>query len=102
MAVAALVLGILSIVISGIPVAGWILGLAMGVVAIVLGALGRTRQPDKKGMAVAGMILGIIGVALSVIWVIACGALAATGMGVLEEAGIDLEDIADQIKDSAE
>jgi hypothetical protein len=102
MAVAALILGILSVVLSWIPVAGWIMCLIMGVIAIVLGALGRTRQPDKKGMAVAGMILGIIGVAFSIIWVVACGALAATGADALEEAGFDLEEITDKIKEATE
>jgi|GEM_PF-1790698 len=102
MAVAALILGILSVVLSWIPVAGWIMCLAMGIIAIVLGALGRTRQPDKKGMAVAGMILGIIGVAFSIIWVLACGAAFAAGANALEEAGIDVEEIADQIKEAVE
>ena len=101
MAVTALVLGILSVILSWIPVAGWIICLIMGVIAIVLGALGRTRQPDKKGMAVAGMILGIIGVAFSVIWVIACGAFAATGLNALEESGI-LEEITEEIQSATE
>ena len=103
MAVAALILGILSVVLSWIPVAGWIMCLIMGVIAIVLGALGRTRQPDKKGMAVAGMILGIIGVVFSVVWLLIAVACTAAGVEFMEEGGLDaLEEITDQIKEAVE
>jgi len=102
MAVASLILGIFSIVLSWIPVAGWIICLVMGILAIVLGALGRTRQPEKKGMATAGMILGIIGVVFSVIFVVACGAALGAGAKALKEAGIDLEEVTDAVKDAVE
>ena len=93
MAVASLILGILSIVLSWIPVAGWIICLIMGVVAIVLGVLGRKKQPEKKGMAVAGMVMGIIGVVFSLIWVIACGALVGAGAKAAKESGLDLNSL---------
>lgn len=56
--VAALVLGILSIVIPYI-------GLLFGIVAIILSAISlkeiRTRYEQGKGMAIAGLVCGIVG-----------------------------------------
>jgi TM2 domain-containing membrane protein YozV len=70
MAIAALVLGILSFVCLG-PIAG--------VLAIVFGILGLKKANEVgtgKGMAIAGMVLGIIGTIVSVlifVFIIAAG-----------------------------
>ncbi|MCM1370725.1 MAG: DUF4190 domain-containing protein [Clostridium sp.] len=66
-AIAALVLGIVSVVFAFIFT--WI-GLIAGIVAIILAVKGM-KNPVKKGMATAGLVLGIIGTALSGIF-IAC------------------------------
>ena len=62
MAVASLVLGIISLVIGIFSACslGW-LGAILAVVGIILGALGR-KNPEKKGMATAGLVCSIIGV----------------------------------------
>ena len=73
LAVAGLVLGIVSVVFSFAQV--WI-GLITGIVAIVLSVKGRKIEA-KKGMATAGMVLGIVGTSLSGLFV-AC-ALCAIG-----------------------
>ena len=74
MGVASLVLGILSLVIgvfsSGLL--GW-LGAIMAVVGIVLGAMGR-KNPEKRGLATAGMVCSIIGLILCLLLYIACAA----------------------------
>lgn len=66
MGVAALVLGILSIL-GGLFVVGGILG----VLAVIFGFVGRGRakrgEADNGGMALAGIITGIIGILLSVL-----------------------------------
>jgi MFS family permease len=89
MAVAALILGIASL---AIPYGGPVLG----ILAIVFAVLGRKKQPEKKGMATAGLVMGIIGVVWGVILVViivtCCGAVAAFGneMGrALEEGGFE-------------
>jgi hypothetical protein len=70
MAVASLVLGICSIVICCVPV----LGLAGGIVAIVLASRVFKQLKDgivisgSKGMATAGLVLGIIGTIFSVLY----------------------------------
>ena len=74
MGVASLVLGIQSLMIgvfsSGLL--GW-LGAIMAVVGIVLGAMGR-KNPEKKGLATAGMVCSIIGLILCLLLYIACAA----------------------------
>ena len=54
LAVVALVLGIVSIITWLFPIAGYI----TTIIAIILGVKG--RKSEKRGMATAGMVLGII------------------------------------------
>lgn len=82
MAVASLVLGIVSIVFSLIPGLPWV-GAIAGLVGIILGALGR-KDAEKKGMATAGLVCSIIGTVLSIIFYIACVA-CVTGLGSIIE-----------------
>ncbi len=81
MAVASLVLGIISLVIGlFISSAGW-LGTIVAIVGIILGVVARKRMDDNYKLATAGMVCSIIGLVLSLILYIACvacvGALAA-------------------------
>lgn len=77
MGVASLVLGILAVIIglfSGGSL-GW-LGAILAVIGIILGALGR-KNPEKQGIATAGLVLSIIGLVLCLILYIACIACVA-------------------------
>jgi hypothetical protein len=48
-----------------------IVGIVLGIVAVVLGALGR-KQPVQSGMATAAVVTGVVAVVASVVsWVIA-------------------------------
>ena len=65
--VAALVLGILSI-----PAAFFVgIGLVFGLLAIIFGIIGlrrvKARRADNKGMAIAGLVTGIVGALLSIV-----------------------------------
>ena len=86
MAVASLVLGIISLVIGifSLGLLGWLgailslgllgwLGAILAVIGIILGALGR-KDPAKKGMATAGLVCSIIGAVFCLIRYIACAA----------------------------
>lgn len=77
MAVASLVLGIVSLVFACIPGFGWLGGI-IGIVGIILGALGR-KDPAKKGMATGGLVCSIIGAVLGLIVYIACVACVSCG-----------------------
>jgi hypothetical protein len=68
MAVASLVLGILSIVTFW----AWFLVVPLSVVGIIMGALGR-RSISRRGLAIAGLICSIIGLAVFLIVYIAIG-----------------------------
>lgn len=80
MAVASLVLGICSLVFPFIGL-GWLSAL-LGIVGIVLGALGK-KNVEKQGMATAGIVMSIIAVALGLISWVACAAcVGAIGSGL--------------------
>jgi hypothetical protein len=106
--VAALVLGILSL-----PAAFTVIfGVLFGVLAIIFGVLGRGRakkgQANNGGMATAGLVLGILGVVLSLVLAAVVGSLLSRGdFGSLTEcldaAGADQaaqENCATEFEDS--
>ena len=80
MAIASLVLGIISIVFVFSGGLAWI-GVIIGIVGIILGALGR-RDIERKGLATAGLVCSIIAVAVDTTTTIACLACAG-GMAAL-------------------
>ncbi len=83
MAIAALVLGIVSLVFSFVP-GFWWLSMVIGIVGIILGALAKKNPSANQGMATAGLVMSIIGVALGLIFWIACYAcIACSGAGAL-------------------
>jgi uncharacterized membrane protein HdeD (DUF308 family) len=86
MAIIALICGILSVLCHCVPVAGSFIGFVLSVAAIVLGIIeikkiGKGESSAKgRGMALAGIILGAVGIVFGIIWVIilAVGAFAGT------------------------
>lgn len=70
-AIASLVLGICSLVFPFIGL-GW-LSCILGIVGVILGALGR-KKSEKKGLATAGMVMSIIAIALGLLMWLACAA----------------------------
>ena len=80
--IAAMVLGIVAIVLSCIPYVN-IVGLICAILAIILGALGRS-SPGGGGMAVAGLVMGIIVVAL---WLVGLVLVFALGVHVYRAFG---------------
>ena len=89
MSIAGLVLGIIS------AIGGWIPGLnyfawALGILGIVLSVIGRSKavkESQPTGTATAGLVLSIIGTAISVIGAICtlvCVGAATSALGELE------------------
>lgn len=73
LAIASMILGILSLVFCWLP---YFIGVMMSVLAIIFGgvAMGQTsRDPTLggRGMAIAGLVCGIVSIAILVILVIA-------------------------------
>lgn len=72
MAVASLVLGIVSIVLTIMTagVYGWVSAL-LGIVGIILGIQGK-KNPEKAGLAQAGFIVSIVGLVIGAAMYLAC------------------------------
>lgn len=90
MAVAALVLGIIGIIMFW---SIW-LGVLLGGLAILFGILGLNRAKQgapNKGLATAGLVLGIIAVVGSLLWLAAIVAIFETNEGVFEDIGNQIE-----------
>ena len=85
LAIASMVLGIISIVSSF-----FVVGLIFGIVAIVLFAVARKKH-GKSGIGLAGLITGIVGSVLSLIWTLLFGAIVV-GAIAAEEQGLLVQD----------
>ena len=72
MAIASLILGIISLILSFFGLG--IISVFTAIIGIILGVLGR-KDPEKKGMATAGLVCSIIALVLGVIMWIACAAV---------------------------
>ena len=86
MGVASLVLGIIAVLITIFAQPFGYIGIILGVIGIVLAAIGMKKNPDKKGIAVAGLVLSIIATAIcSIIWIscVICAAAISTGLSGL-------------------
>lgn len=92
--IAALVLGILAVLTSFTVVVGVLLGL----LAIVFGVLGRGKVKkglaDNGGLALTGLLLGVLGLVISIVIAAAVGSLLSRGdfgslTECLEQAGDD-------------
>ncbi|WP_447925695.1 hypothetical protein [Georgenia muralis] len=77
LAVAAFVVGLLSILVAWIPVVG-IAGIIGGIVAVVLGIMAMTKankgQAGGKGLGIAGLVLGVLSVLLGLVVSVILGA----------------------------
>jgi lysylphosphatidylglycerol synthetase-like protein (DUF2156 family) len=108
MAIASLVLGIVSIVCAFFTKWAWI-GIIVGVVGIVLAAMARKKEGEPKGVATGGLVTSIVGAALSLVLFLTCGLLCiAAEKGsetMLKEMSKDpkaLEKSLDQLKKLSE
>ncbi len=66
-------LGIISVIVSLIPVCGWFLAPVGALASGVLGVVGivqanKTDPPGPKGMAIAGLVLAVLAIVISIGW----------------------------------
>jgi len=93
-AVAALVLGIIGTVLALIPGVGWYAGIALGLIAIILGVLGRKAAAAENrptGSATAGMVLGVVALVLSIAMWVLCSIMVSKATKGFEKALNDPE-----------
>ena len=82
MGVAALVLGILGIVLCWIPLIGW-LGVLLALAGLVLGAV--AIKKSERGLGIAGLVLGIVGVIWGLVVQIPSTYLAVKGYDMVQK-----------------
>lgn len=99
MGIAALVLGIISIIIAFVPFCGIIaflpalVGLIFGIVDLVL----KNRQQKSKGISITGVILSSVSIVIMVFWFFVFGMVLSSG-GVQKE----FEKIGDEMQKQME
>ena len=78
LALVAGIVGILGAPVVFIPIVGGILGLFIPAAAVILGFLGKSKEPQAKGFWLTGLITGFIGVGLALISIVAWAVLFAS------------------------
>jgi hypothetical protein len=86
MAVASLVLGIVSLLFAFIVPVGFI-GILLGVTGIVLGALALKKEPS--GIATGGLVTSIVGASIALMLNLACTAWVFGGKKIFDEISKD-------------
>ncbi|KAA2264767.1 DUF4190 domain-containing protein [Solihabitans fulvus] len=75
------VLGLLGAIFSWIPIIG-VIAWPLSIVGAVLSAVGLSKankgQANNKGLAIAGLVLSIVGLVVCILWVAAFSAPVAT------------------------
>lgn len=91
MAIAGMILGIISIPLGFVACYGGVafLPLILGVAAVVLGSIGMMRDQNRKGLGVAGLVCGLVGLLITLIC-FACVGCAVCQYGGLVRLGTDL------------
>ena len=74
--IAALITGIIALVLSLIPVIGFISWL-LAPIAIVLGVIGMNQRNHPRGTAIAGVATGGLALLICILWLVAFGALVS-------------------------
>lgn len=64
------IVGLLLFWLGILPIIGSIMGMFIPAAAIVLGFIGRKKEPTSKGMWLTGIILGFIGIAISLLFLV--------------------------------
>lgn len=83
LAIASMVLGICAVVFGCCFT--W-LGIILGLVGLILGGVALSKKTPGRGMAIAGLVLSIIAVALAIIGMIAGAALLSSLQGLADMA----------------
>lgn len=100
MGIAALILGILALLVAFIPVFGFIAffpaiaGLVLGIVDVV----NKSKKNESKGTSIAGIILNSIAIVVMIVWIFVLPFLIA-GMGnqMLDDGAKQVMDIQKQL-----
>jgi len=98
MGIAALIIGIVAVILGLVPACGLIFGLPPAIVGLILGIIdvkkkGKANQP--KGVGLIGLILNVVAIIVIVIWTVIIGAKA-------KDASQDMEGFMEEMKEGIE
>lgn len=96
LALAAMITGIVGLILAFIPLIG-ILSWIICPVAAVLGFIAMGKATGK-GMAITGIVTGILGILVCIAWVMGLAALGSAASAVADENNIDTEAILEEIE----
>lgn len=88
MAIASMVLGIISVIISCV----FYLALPLAIVGLVLGIISIRSRKGGKGMAIAGIVMCSITTLIAILLIVSC-------MAFVNEGGYDIQSILDSINE---
>jgi len=83
MGIAALILGILSILLSFIPGCGLIMVFLPALIGLILGIVDvvkKSKSGGKKGLGIAGIILNVLAIIISIVSTVLGGALSGAAL----------------------
>ncbi len=88
MGIASLIVGLISILFCGIPLTFGALGIFLGLIAMILGLLGRRRLHEEgrsAGVAIGGIVTGVFGLLGGLLNAVLCLTLCGAAMSNAEE-----------------
>lgn len=91
MGVASFVLGLLGLIFCFVPCVGWIVGLPLAGIGLLFGLIG-LKNP-KKGLAIAGLVLSIVGCAVGIYNFTVTKAAAETTVDAAKDIDKSLADL---------
>jgi hypothetical protein len=72
------IVGLLGFFVVFIPFVGGVLQLFIPAAAVVLGVLGKSKEPAAKGMWLTGIVLGFVGIGIALLSLVLWGVFAAS------------------------
>jgi hypothetical protein len=100
MAVTALVLGVVALLSCWTVIGGVLFGLAAVVLGLIASGKAKRGQAGGRGMAITGILLGLLGIVISVVIVVLIGAFwnsdtVSSYRECVEQAGTDQAELAE-------
>jgi hypothetical protein len=78
------IVGLIGFFVVFIPFVGGIMQLFIPAAAVVLGFIGRSKEPAAKGMWLTGIILGFVGIAIGLLSIVLWSVAFATLPGYVD------------------
>ncbi len=91
MGLAAMVIGIVAVVLGIIPGCGLVFGLPPAIVGLILGIVdvkNKSKAKQPKGMGMAGVVLNAVAIVFILLWTLVIGAGAVVTTDLIEDVNV--------------